>query len=117
MLAQWHRVVAGGDEPVGDVAHQQRRSPAVPAQAGGGTDHRVVDRGWQSAEHSGGPHPHRPTGDVAHRPGEPVVVDVHHLEHVALAIDLDPLERRARLGVARPERPPPRRSVDEFRDR
>ena len=52
------------------------------------------------------PTPGPAAAQVAEGTGDPVVVDVHGLEDVGLAVDRQPLERRARLGVDRAERPP-----------
>ena len=107
VLVQGDRLVALGHEPVADVAHEQRRPPPVPAQAGAAPTTVWSIVGGRASSNPAAHTLHRAAGEVAERAGEPVVVDVHHLEHVALAVDLDPLERRARLGVARAERPAP----------
>ena len=110
-------VVALGDEVLADVAEQQRAAPAVPAEPGGGADHGVVDGGRHRVEQARGPHLDGPAAEVAEAAHRPVDVGVQVLEHEALAVDDDPLERRAGLAVGPPERPPLGGAGDELVDR
>ena len=88
------------------VAHEQRRPPAVAAEAPGRADDGVVDRRGERVVQARRPHRHLVAAQVADGAGDPVVVDVHHLEHVRLAADDDPFERRPRLAVGVAERLP-----------
>jgi hypothetical protein len=110
-------VVALGDQVVAHVPHEQRRAPAVAAEAPGRAHDGGVDRGGQGVEHAGLPDDDRAAADVAHRPGDPVVVDVHDLEDVGLAVDRQAFEAGARLAVRVVERPPVGRARDQLGDR
>ena len=110
-------VVALGDEVLAHVAEQQRAAPPVAAEAGGRADHGVVDRRRHGVEQARGPHLDRPAPEVAEAPHGPVDVGVQVLEHEGLAVDDDPLERRAGLAVGATERPPLGGAGDELVDR
>jgi hypothetical protein len=92
-------VVALGDEVVGDVAHDQHRSPALGAFVPSCGGDRVVDRGRQLVEPAIAPHGDRAQPDVAGGTHQPVLGGMEVLEHVGRPVDGHPLEAGAGLAV------------------
>jgi len=93
------RHVRGRHELVGDVAHEQRSSPAVAADVAGDADDRMIDDVGGNVHQAGLPDAQRPTSDVARDAHREVVVEGDVLEHEAIAVDGHALEARSGPGV------------------
>src|SRR4029453_2905302 len=100
------RINSAAPQPPGP---KPRGGPTTRWSRGGG--------GRGGVEQSRRPHGHLAAAQVAESAGQPVVVDVHGLEDVALALDLQPLEGQAGLAVVVAERTAPGGALDELVDR
>ena len=100
-LGDWF--VAGGDERVGHVTHEQRDTPtiATPARR---AERGVIDEIRGNVHQPDLPHAPRQAPDVAGRSHPEVMIDVNELDDAPFAVDLDMLERGGRAGVGRAER-------------
>ena len=100
------QVVTRRHHRVAEVAHEDRRAPAVAPEAGGHGDDAVLDALRDDIHEPRLPDLRGMAADVAVESHRPVVVDVDVLDDERFAVDDDPLERRTRLPVGRAERFP-----------
>jgi len=106
------RVVALGDQRVGQVAEEDRSTVAVVGRA----DVGVVDAVGGEVEEAGPPHEQRAVGQITGRPHDPVVVAREVLHDVPRPVDGDAFEAGTRLGICRVHRLTVGRTGEELVD-
>lgn len=114
MLVEGQWLVTGWDQSRGEVAHEDRRAPAISTKAADGADDAVIDDFGRDVHQSRRPHQRRSRPEIAEAADGEVVVDVDVLQDVRLAVDDQALERVPRLGVGGEERLAGGGAADEF---
>ena len=95
MLVERNWRVTLSHEVLRDVVHEHGTRIFIASRA----HVRVVDDFGHEIEQTRRPHRDRVTAEIPGLTHDPVLPQIDVLEHIALPIDLDALEQRARLAV------------------